>query len=119
MATHERRSAPRILPTVITAAVREFCPLVLQTAIGDRERARCRLDHPLCHEVRLAAHFVTEKPNLYADLYRDLTDSGVPAMLGREPKILLTNAGETVPLDEAGGKGSQNVVGGVPQQAFE
>ncbi len=46
--------------------------------------------------------FVTEKPNLYGDMYRDLTDIGVPEMLGRKPKILMTNAAQTVPLDEEG-----------------
>lgn len=46
--------------------------------------------------------FTTEKPNLYGDMYRDLVDIGVPKMLGRPPKILMTNAGESVPLDEEG-----------------
>lgn len=43
--------------------------------------------------------FVTEKPNLYGDMYRDLSDIGMPGM---EQKILMTNAGETVPLNEEG-----------------
>lgn len=46
--------------------------------------------------------FVTEKPNLYADMFRDLTDIGIEDMLGRELKIFMTNSGETVPLDETG-----------------
>ncbi|MFO7189934.1 MAG: PLxRFG domain-containing protein [Pseudomonadota bacterium] len=41
--------------------------------------------------------FVTEKPNLYADMYRDLTDIGQ-----KEIRPLMTNGGETVPLDEEG-----------------
>jgi len=41
--------------------------------------------------------FVTEKPNLYADMYRDLTDIGVP-----EIRPVMTNGGERVPLDDAG-----------------
>jgi len=41
--------------------------------------------------------FVTEKPNLYADIYRDLTDIGQ-----RDVRPFMTNAGEAVPLDEAG-----------------
>jgi predicted RNA methylase len=45
--------------------------------------------------------FVTEKPNLYGDMYRDLTDIGIQEMLGREINILMTNAGSRVPLDEA------------------
>ena len=46
--------------------------------------------------------FVTEKPDLYADMYRDMTDIGLPEMLGRPVDILMTNANETVPLDEEG-----------------
>lgn len=44
--------------------------------------------------------FVTEKPNLYGDIIRDLTDIGVPQMLGRDLKPFLTNAGESIPLDD-------------------
>ncbi len=46
--------------------------------------------------------FVTEKPNLYGDMYRDLNDIELPAMLKRPVRILMTNAGETVPLDDSG-----------------
>jgi hypothetical protein len=46
--------------------------------------------------------FVTEKPNLYGDMYRDLKDTGIIDYLGREPKILMTNANESVPLDDEG-----------------
>ena len=41
--------------------------------------------------------FVTEKPNLYADMFRDLTDIDV-----KDIRPIMTNGGETVPLDEAG-----------------
>ncbi len=44
--------------------------------------------------------FLTEKPDLYGDMYRDLRDIGVPEMLGREPRMFITNAGETITLDE-------------------
>ena len=44
--------------------------------------------------------FVTEKPNLYGDIIRDLTDIGVPQMLGRDLKPFLTNSGEAIPLDD-------------------
>lgn len=44
--------------------------------------------------------FVTEKPNLYKDMARDLTDIGVPEMLGRDLSILMTDAAKTVPLDD-------------------
>lgn len=46
--------------------------------------------------------FVTEKPNLYADMYRDMNDIGIPAMLGRPVNILMTNSNEKVPLNEDG-----------------
>ncbi len=46
--------------------------------------------------------FVTEKPNLYGDMYRDLTDIGFSDMLGRDPRFLMTNADADVPLSEDG-----------------
>lgn len=44
--------------------------------------------------------FVTEKPDLYGDMFRDMTDIGLPKMLGREPRVLMTNTGKSIPLDE-------------------
>lgn len=44
--------------------------------------------------------FVTEKPNLYRDMYRDIKNIGIPAMLGREPNIVMTNSGEKIALNE-------------------
>lgn len=44
--------------------------------------------------------FVTEKPDLYGDMFRDMTDIGLPKMLGREPRAFMTNTGESVPLDD-------------------
>lgn len=46
--------------------------------------------------------FVTEKPNLYKDMYRDIVNVGLPQDLGRAPNILMTNAAQTVPLDDEG-----------------
>ena len=46
--------------------------------------------------------FVTEKPNLYGDMYRDMNDVGLPEMLGRDVEILMTNAAQKVPLDSEG-----------------
>lgn len=43
---------------------------------------------------------VTEKPDLYGDMVRDMNDIGMTEMLGHEPNILMTNTGESVPLDE-------------------
>jgi hypothetical protein len=54
------------------------------------------------HRNEFVPVFVTEKPNLYGDMYRDLTDTGFADYLGREPRILMTNSGETIPLDEEG-----------------
>jgi GNAT superfamily N-acetyltransferase len=48
--------------------------------------------------------FVTEKPNLYGDMYRDLTDTDISGLLDRDVKILMTNGGETVPLNDDGSK---------------
>lgn len=47
--------------------------------------------------------FVTEKPNLYGDMFRDLQDIGVVEMLGRDMNIVMTDAGKTVLLDEETG----------------
>lgn len=41
--------------------------------------------------------FVTEKPNLYGDMFRDLTDIGVS-----DVRPVMTNADEKIPLDESG-----------------
>ncbi len=44
--------------------------------------------------------FVTEKPNLYGDIIRDMNDIGMPEMLGRDLRPFLTNSGMSVPLDD-------------------
>jgi len=44
--------------------------------------------------------FVTEKPGLYGDMHRDLTDIDIQGLLGREPNIVMTNAAQTVTLDD-------------------
>lgn len=46
--------------------------------------------------------FVTEKPNLYGDMYRDLRDIGIQDELDRDVRIVMTNNNEKVPLDEEG-----------------
>lgn len=43
---------------------------------------------------------VTEKMDLYGDMYRDMRDIGMFEMLGREPHILTTDTSKTIPLDE-------------------
>ena len=44
--------------------------------------------------------FVTEKPDLYGDMWRDLHDIGWHEQLGRDIKMMMTNAGTRVPLDD-------------------
>ena len=48
--------------------------------------------------------FVTEKANLFADIYRDMVDIGIPDMLGRDLNVVMTNSGESVPLGEGLGE---------------
>ncbi len=45
--------------------------------------------------------FVTEKPDLYGDMWRDLHDIGWNEQLGRPIQMMMTNAGVRVPLDDA------------------
>jgi len=48
--------------------------------------------------------FVTEKPNLYRDMFRDLTDIGITDVLkGEKPRILATNATLNLPLEDGNG----------------
>ena len=44
--------------------------------------------------------FVTEKPNLYADMYRDLQATGIQDYLNRDINILVTNGSLNMALDE-------------------
>jgi hypothetical protein len=44
---------------------------------------------------------VTEKMDLYGDMYRDMRDIGIPEMLGRDVTMLTTDVGKTIPMDEA------------------
>ena len=50
--------------------------------------------------------FVTEKPILYADIYRDLQDVDAAKHLGREPSLLMTNGDGSAKVrpDEGGTK---------------
>lgn len=48
--------------------------------------------------------FVTEKPTLYADMYRDMTDIGMQDMLGRDINIMMSNASQSIPLNDDGSK---------------
>lgn len=54
--------------------------------------------------------FVTEKPNLYSDMIRDLDDIGMTKELGLDtakPKIFITNGGESIPYQLLRKKGDQ------------
>ena len=44
--------------------------------------------------------FVTEKPDLYGDMWRDLHDIGWHEQLGREINMVMTNSDTAVPLDD-------------------
>ncbi len=44
--------------------------------------------------------FVTEKPDLYGDMWRDLHDIGWDRQLGRPINMMMTNANTRIPLDE-------------------
>lgn len=44
--------------------------------------------------------FVTEKPDLYGDMFRDMNDIGLPTHLKRPVGIFATNAGAVIPLDD-------------------
>jgi hypothetical protein len=48
--------------------------------------------------------FVTKDANLYTDMYRDMTNIGLPEFLGHDPRIMITNANALIPLDEKGTK---------------
>ena len=52
------------------------------------------------HKQGMVPVFVTEKPDLYGDMYRDLGDIKWAEGLGREPRIFMTNANTSVPLDD-------------------
>lgn len=69
-----------------------------QTGIGKGRVVASALRYAMRN--RLVPIFVTEKPNLYGDIIRDLNDIGVPQMLGRDLKPFLTNAGASIPLDD-------------------
>ena len=69
-----------------------------QTGIGKGRIAAGMLRYAM--KKGMTPVFLTEKPDLYGDMYRDLRDIGVPEMLGREPRMFITNAGETITLDE-------------------
>jgi len=52
---------------------------------------------------KLTPIFVTEKDNLYKDMWRDMSNEegvGIPKFLGRDPNVLITDLGKTIDLDE-------------------
>lgn len=69
-----------------------------QTGIGKGRVVAAMLRYALRNG--LSPVFVTHKPNLYGDIIRDLKDIGIEKMLGREPRVFMTNQGEEVPLDD-------------------
>ena len=69
-----------------------------QTGIGKGRVVAAALRYAM--RQGLVPIFVTEKPNLYGDIIRDLNDIGVQEMLGRDLRPFLTNSGESIPLDD-------------------
>lgn len=63
--------------------------------------------------------FLTEKPDLYGDMFRDMNDIGLPEKLGRPVAIFATNAGSTIPLDDDAvdwkGEADEAVAQGLPK----
>jgi hypothetical protein len=51
---------------------------------------------------RMTPIFVTEKANLYAAMFDDMTDIGMTDMLGREPRILPTDSNLKLPIGSQG-----------------
>ncbi len=70
-----------------------------QTGLGKGRAVAGMLRYAILHD--MVPVMFTKEPKLYGDMFRDMNDIGLPEMLGREPRVLMTNAGESVPLDEA------------------
>lgn len=69
-----------------------------QTGIGKGRVVAAMIKYALVNDK--TPIFVTEKPNLYADMIRDLDDIGMTDELGLDtakPKVLITNASDPVP----------------------
>lgn len=69
-----------------------------QTGIGKGRVVAGAIRH--AHKRGMLPVFVTEKPDLYGDMWRDLHDIGWDKGLGRPIEMFMTNAGVRVPLDE-------------------
>lgn len=72
-----------------------------QTGIGKGRINAAVIRYALVN--KLTPIFVTEQPNLYKDMWRDMSTEegiGIPKYLKRDPNILMTNYGETVDLDD-------------------
>lgn len=69
------------------------------TGIGKGRVVAGMLRYALRHD--LIPVMFTQKPKLYGDMFRDMGDIDMAGFLGREPRVLMTNAGQSVALDEA------------------
>ena len=63
--------------------------------------------------------FVTEKPNLYSDMFRDMEDIGLQKLLGRPIEAAMTNSALTVPLDEDSKRTIKSPAKAKNEQLFE
>ena len=69
-----------------------------QTGIGKGRVVAAAIRY--AHRKGMLPVFVTEKPDLYGDMWRDLHDIGWDRHLGRPIEMFMTNSGVRVPLDE-------------------
>jgi hypothetical protein len=69
-----------------------------QTGIGKGRVVAAAIRY--AHKKGMVPLFVTEKPDLYGDMWRDLHDIGFDKYLGRPIEMFMTNAGTRVPMDE-------------------
>lgn len=67
-----------------------------QTGIGKGRVNAAMIRFALKHD--MVPVFATETVDLFGDIYRDLNDIGMTG--NRAPRLLMTNTGESVPLDE-------------------
>lgn len=69
-----------------------------QTGIGKGRVVAAMISY--AKKKNLTPVFVTEKPDLYGDMWRDLHDIGWDKQLGRPISMVMTNSGTRVPLDD-------------------
>jgi hypothetical protein len=69
-----------------------------QTGLGKGRVVAAMISYAKTHG--MIPVFVTEKPDLYGDMWRDLHDIGWHEQLGRPINMAMTNSGTRIPLDD-------------------